>query len=79
MTDNLRKALRCARGDWQRMVVLGQTTYGGSELRGKASTYKSRYVASASHLIDRLNSAGVVYRVVLGPRGGFHCARLVVE
>jgi len=73
------RALKLCRGCYQRSLVERGETLGGSTLRGKARQYKGRYQESARSLLDRLDKAGVPYDVKLGPRGGYHCARLILQ
>jgi hypothetical protein len=71
------KALALARGKYQRDLICGNETLGGSTLRGRARQYSGRYQRSAYALLARLDAAGVQYTIDRGPRGGWHCARLV--
>lgn len=70
------QALKLARGSYQRNLILGRETLGGSTLRGKAKTYSGRYDQSARNLISRLKENDVPFEIKLGPRGGWHSATL---
>ncbi len=70
------QALKLARGSYQRNLILGHETLGGSTLRGKAKTYSGRYNQSARNLIARLKANGIDYKINLGPRGGWCSATL---
>jgi hypothetical protein len=52
-------ALKCARGCYQRNVILGFEALSGSTLRGKAARYSGRYAASRANLLKRVQAAGV--------------------
>lgn len=73
------QALRLARGSYQRAIVNGQQTLGGSTLRGKMKNYAGRYQASARNVLARIESSGIPHRVERGPRGGWWTATLVFE
>ena len=70
------QAMKLARGCYQRDLVRGRETLGGSTLRGEAKTYSRRYQESARNLVARLRAAGVKFEVELGPRGGWYSATL---
>ena len=76
---NTRTALSVARGCWQRNVIRGTETLGGSTLRGRAKSYSGRYQASGCALLARLRAERIPHHVVLGPLGGYHSARLVID
>jgi hypothetical protein len=71
------RALRLAAGSYQRALVQGYETLGGSTLRGRARRYSGRYRQSAYALLARLDAAGVEYQIEPGPRGGWYNSRLV--
>lgn len=73
------RALAQARGEWQRNVILGRETLGGSTLRGRAKSYAGRYQQSGRNLLARLDAAGIPYHIELGPRGGYHSATLHLD
>jgi hypothetical protein len=75
--DNFKRALECARGDYQKDLVYGAPIL--SELRGRAKEWSARYSQSARNLMRRLDQAGVSYRLEYGPRGGWHSARIIVD
>lgn len=77
--NNIERALKCARGEYQRHLVLGYETLGGSTLRGKAKSFACRYRESADNLLKRLKEKQIPYSIELGPRGGYSSARLVIE
>lgn len=70
------QALKLARGSYQRSLIEGYETLGGSTLRGKAKTYSGHYRQSARNLIGRLKANGIDYKINLGPRGGWYSATL---
>jgi len=74
--DSKAAALKLARGTYQRNLVLGRETLGGSTLRGKAKSYMSKYNQSARSLVARLKAAGIKHTIKLGPRGGWNSATL---
>jgi hypothetical protein len=76
---NTRTALALARGCWQRNVIHGCETLGGSTLRGRAKSYAGRYQCSGCSLLARLRGARIPHHVEYGPRGGYHSARLVID
>jgi len=76
---NIRTALSVARGKWQRNVIRGYETLGGSTLRGRAKTYQLRYQRSGARLLGRLSAARIPHHVELGPRGGRASATLVID
>jgi len=75
--QNFARALKCARGDYQRALVWGEPILSG--LRGRAKKWGARYSRSAWNLLRRLDQAGVSYRLEYGPRGGWHSARIIVD
>lgn len=77
-SQNMMNAYRLARGQWQKQVVLGETTF-GSELKGKAKQFGGRYGKSAENLVRRLRDNGVQFRIQFGPRGGLYSARIVLK
>lgn len=60
-------ALACARGRYQRAIVLGRAALSGADLQGRAKKYGGRYRNSRENLFDRMTAAGVVWREVRGP------------
>jgi hypothetical protein len=79
MSEGQQQAMTVARGCYQRALIQGTETLGGSTLRGRARSYTGRYEQSARSLLRRLREAGVAHHVQLGPRGGWHSARLVID
>jgi len=75
---NTRLALSIARGRWQRNVIKGWETLGGSTLKGKAKKYADVYQRSGRNLMERLRLARVPYMVEKGPRGGYYSATLTI-
>ena len=76
---NTHTALSLARGCWQRNVIRGSETLGGSTLRGRAKSYSGRYQASGRALLARLRAERIPHHVERGPLGGYHSARLVID
>jgi len=74
---NFERALKCARGDYQRDLIHCAPILAG--LRGRAKKWGARYSRSARNLMRRLDQAGVSYRLEYGPRGGWHSARIIVD
>lgn len=70
------QALKLARGSYQKALINGHETLGGSTLRGKAKTYSGRYNQSARNLISRLKSNNIDFKINLGSRGGWYSATL---
>jgi hypothetical protein len=70
------KALELCKGSYQRNLVLGRETLGGSTLRGKAKSYMGRYDQSARNLISRLRKNEIEFEIKYGPRGGWYSATL---
>lgn len=77
--SNKQKALELAKGSYQKDLINGYETLGGSTLRGKARSYAGRYRESGRNLMNRLQENNIPYHVELGPRGGYHSAVLVIE
>jgi hypothetical protein len=75
--QNFARALKCARGDYQRALVWGEPILSG--LRGRAKKWSARYSQSARNLMRRLDENGVRYELVRGRRGGWHSARIIVD
>lgn len=75
---NMDKALRIARGNYQKNIVRGYETLGGSTLKGKAKEYRRKYDESARNLISRIKESGIPHEIKLGPRGGWYSATLVI-
>jgi hypothetical protein len=73
------QAMKLARGVFQRDLVRGLETLGGSTLRGKAKSYSGRYQASARNLVARIKAADIPYEIELGPKGGWYSATLKFE
>jgi hypothetical protein len=67
--DVLGIALGCARGCYQRAVILGEESLSGSTLRGKAAQYGAHYARSRRNLIARLRKAGLQVDETRGARG----------
>lgn len=57
------------RGSYQRGCVQGNYNLSGSDLKGKASRYGSRYSQSRHNLISRIRQAGIPFRIVGGVAG----------
>lgn len=55
-------ALRCARGVWQRRLVMGLQRWSLSDVIGKARDYKARYYASRRALLARMAARGLSCR-----------------
>ena len=60
---SLDRALQCARGDYQRSLLLGEATMSGAGLRGAARGYAARYKESRKNLLGRMTAAGVPWCV----------------
>ena len=56
--SNQRDPLDYARGDYQRDLLEGRARWSGSDLTGRASSYRGRYQRSRDALRDRLEAAG---------------------
>lgn len=65
----LDRALACARGDYQRAIILGGESLSGSTLRGTAKSYGYHYRASSKNLLSRIEAAGIRVREERGKHG----------
>jgi hypothetical protein len=63
----LREALKCARGRYQRNIILGTESTSGSTLKGKARDWANKYKQSRESLLHRLRTAGILVAL---DRGG---------
>ena len=79
MNENMQKALKCARGSFQRDLVTGQCSLSLRELRGRAASFRGHYAKSRDNLLLRLKKAGVPFEVNRGPRGGMWSAKLIIK
>lgn len=50
------EALSCARGEYQRSLVLGTARWSGADLRGEAKKWGAGYARSRNGLLDRLST-----------------------
>lgn len=55
----LERALRCARGCYQRDLLDGRESLSGSTLRGSATRYGDLYARSRRNLLRRVRAAGI--------------------
>lgn len=55
----LEQAMACARGSYQRDVLLGCEALSGATLKGAARSYGGKYAASRRALLARMTAAGV--------------------
>lgn len=62
------EALALTRGKYQRNLILGNETWSGSSLRGKAARFGVHYAKSRRALLDRLE-ANDIGHLQIGPRG----------
>ena len=63
--ETLNKALKLAKGSYQRGILLGNQRLSGADLRGTAKSYIGKYRQSSLNLIKRCKSNGLnVYEVV---------------
>lgn len=60
----MEEALALARGSYQRALILGNETWSGSSLKGRARSWASKYQRSRSALLQRLTDAGVAYLII---------------
>jgi hypothetical protein len=67
--DTRRRALKQARGCYQRALIHGTEAISGGTLRGKALSYKRHYMVHAANLLARIRAAGIAVDEVKGPRG----------
>lgn len=72
--EELERALKCARGSYQRALLEGQENLSGSTLRGEARRWSSRYAESRHNLLDRMDREGVLWE----ERRGDHGRRILV-
>lgn len=68
------RALKCARGCYQRNLLRGVENLSGSTLRGVARAYGAHYARSRARLLARMTAAGVPWSEVREKRG----ARILV-
>lgn len=67
-----RIALSVCRGDYQRSLVYGMSSWAGSDLRGTAASYRGRYRDSRDNLITACRNAGLRVQVSrIGARCSF--------
>lgn len=57
------RALRVARGRYQRALVTGDALLSGADLQGAAKKYSSSYTRSRNQLLDRLIGAGIHFAI----------------
>jgi hypothetical protein len=63
--ETLKRALRQARGVYQRDILLGHQLLSGADLRGAAKSYSGKYKQSIKNLLSRCKEAGLnIYEVV---------------
>ena len=70
-------ALKCARGSYQRNLLVGGEGWSGATLRGKAKTWGGKYSLSRSALLARMERAGLDLTWARVGRG--HRLVLVIE
>lgn len=58
-------ALNLCRGRYQRAIVRGDQRLSGSDLKGKAASYRGKYNASARTILERMTAAGVPFKIVM--------------
>jgi DNA-binding transcriptional ArsR family regulator len=67
--------LKHAKGSWQQEIVCNLISCSSirnpvSNLKGNAKKYSGKYQASFNSLLSRLEKAGYIITIELGPRGG---------
>ena len=77
-TNNTERALALCGGVFQRDVVLGRQTLGGSTLKGKAKRYSIIFRQSVQSLLSRLREHGIPYEIDLDEQGGYDSSRLII-
>ena len=60
--------LALCKGSYQRALVLGNETWSGSSLTGRARNYGGHYARSRRNLLARIESSGLGY-LTIGERG----------
>ena len=60
------KALSLCKGCYQEGIIRGYYRFSGTDLKGKARKYVSRYARSRRNLLNRLNEHKVKYRILVG-------------
>lgn len=60
-TEELEKALKLAKGHYQRDLLLGLENLSGSTLKGEAKNWAGKYAKSRRNLLSRLTKAGIVW------------------
>ncbi len=63
------RAIRLARGCYQRDILKGYHNLAGSSLSGKAKSYSGHYKRSRENLLDRLTTKGIPWYEKRGPHG----------
>lgn len=63
------RAMKLARGCYQRNLLLGWESLSGSTLKGRAARYRGRYQASAANLLARMSAAGISWAETSGSHG----------
>jgi hypothetical protein len=71
-TEDQLRALRYARGIYQRALILGLIAWSDYGLFQKAKKFKRRYAISRANLLERLEAAGVAYLSRVGPSAEYH-------
>lgn len=62
----LNAALALSRGCYQTAILTGYEALSGATLRGKAKKFAGRYKRSAQSIIDRVSTAGIAIKEVIG-------------
>lgn len=63
MSIEAAKALKVARGVYQRRLICGKQNWSGSDLGGKAKGYGKHYATSRRRLLERLEDAELAHLV----------------
>lgn len=71
-------ALNLCRGSYQRNLLRGTEYLSGSNLRGKAASYRGRYNASRDALLERMTKAGIPWTIVKTDRQRLSVAGIVL-
>jgi hypothetical protein len=60
----IEEALALCRGSYQRNLVMGQESWSGSSLQGKARNWGTSYFRSRKALLRRIEEAGIGYLTI---------------
>jgi len=68
-TFDFERAMKLARGSYQKDILFGRESMSGSTLRGRASKWSNKYRTSRFSLLNRLQKHGIKTELVKGENG----------